>query len=311
MIANFFNKAKPIDSVILIIMLLVLYFLSQYEIQIHSYSFSFFVQRISEVLLIITLFFIFNFIIVKNKLTLTNNFALLFICLGFAVFYPLLSMPKLLLSQLFLALAFRRIYSLRTSMAASQKVFDSAFLIAVSSFFYFENSFFLLLLFIALLVFQKTNWRYFVIVIIGFVLPYFLVYVYALAFNSFSFFNSLVNVKLIFNTALIKHVAYFITADVIFLTGCLAFIVKTIKTSEFSNEFRSLWSLVLAHFILATVLIFTGKTFSLEKTVYIIFPYGVIMANYIQTIQKNGFKESVVYLFIGATLASVFYNFVP
>lgn len=311
MIANFFNNAKPIKNIILLLALFIFYILAHINIEVNLYSFQFWSTKLGGLLLLIALFFIYNFIITKNKLTLTNSYGLLFICLILGVFYPILSLPKVLIAQLFLALSFRRIYSLRTSNGINEKLFDGAFLIAISSFFYIGNAYFMILVYVALFLFKRTNWRYFIIPLVGFTLPYFLTYIYALSFDSFSFFNSITDASFSFNFGIIKQASTFLIVDILFLTGCLTYIVKTIRTTEFSNEFRALWTLVLAHFLIASFLIFTGVNFSSEKAVYIIFPYGIIMANYLQTIEKKGLKELVIFLFIGLTLGSIIYNFVP
>lgn len=311
MIANFFNNAKPIKSIILLFVLIVFYVLAHFVIEINFFSLEFWSVKFGGLLLLIALFFVFNFIITKNKLSLSNSYSLFFICLSFGLFFPLLSVPKVIISQLLLALSFRRIYSLRTNTGINAKLFDSSFLIAVSSFIYFENAYFLILVFTALFVFQKTNWRFFIIPLVGFTLPYFLTYIYALGFDSFSFFNKITDVSFSFNRGIIKQPSTFLFLDILFLTGCLAYIIKTYKTTEFSNEFRALWSLVLAHFLIAVFLIFTGTIFSLEKAVYIVFPFGIIMANYIQTIKKKWVKELIVLLFVGLTIGSIIYNFMP
>jgi len=56
---------------------------------------------------------------------------------------------------------------------------------------------------------------------------------------------------------------------------------------------------------------FTGVNFTLDKALYIIFPFGIIMANYLQTIEKKWLKELLVFFFVGLTLSSIIYNFVP
>ncbi len=311
MIANFFNTAKPINTVILLITLLLFYILAHLGLDSALFSPKFLGLKLFGFLLLMSLFFVYGFIINKNRLSATNSYALLFICLSIGLFYPALVFHKILISQLFLALSFRRIYSLRSNHNIREKLFDSAFLIAVSSLFYIENAYFMLLIYIALLVFQKSYWHYFIIPLVGFLLPYFLIYIYALSFNSFSYFDKITDVTFSFNTDVIKQPSVFIYLDIIFLTGCIAYIRKTIKTSEFNNEFRTLWGLLLAHFIVASLLVFTGNTFDLGKAIYIVFPYGIIMANYIQTIRKKWLKELLVFLFTSLTVGSIIYNFMP
>ncbi|NQW37293.1 MAG: hypothetical protein HQ471_09830 [Flavobacteriales bacterium] len=311
MIANFFNNAKPINSVFLLAALILFYFLAHFNIDFIPFSIDFWSIKIGGLLLLIGLFFIYNFIISKNNLTLSNSYSLLFISLSIGLFYPVLSQFKILLSLVIIGFSFRRIYSFRTNQNVKEKNFDSALWIALASMVYFENLYFLLLIYIGLMVFQRNYWNYFFIPIVGFLVPYFLIYVYALTFNDFTFFNTLVSNRFTFNTGIFNHTHLLFYISIITLVGVAAFIINTIKTSEFSIEFRALWSLVLAHFILAIFYLFTGETFNISKTVFLIFPFGIIMANYMQTVSKKWIKEIVVYLFIGLVISRFIYNFVP
>jgi len=127
----------------------------------------------------------------------------------------------------------------------------------------------------------------------------------------FSYFNKITAISLSVNLDLLNHTKFLVIIDIIFLAGSFGYIRKTVKTTEFSNEFRALWVLVLAHFIIATFLVFTGNSFGLDKALYIIFPFGIIMANYLQTIEKKWMKELVVLFFVSLTLGGIVYSFVP
>ena len=311
MIANFFNNAKPLNSVIFLVTLVCFFVLAQFNIDFKPFTIELLTLKLGSLLILATLFFVYRFVINRNKLTLINSYALLFICLSLGFFYTALADFKVLISQLFLALAFRRIYSLRSSLNIKEKIFDSSFLIAISSLFFFENSYFMLLVYVALFVFIRSNWYYFIIPIIGFLVPYFLIYVYSLGTDSFSYFDKITAISFSFNLGILSHIKFLVIIDILFLTGLIGYIRNTLKTTEFSNEFRALWELILAHFILATFLVFTSNSFGIEKGLYIIFPFGIIMANYLQTIGKKVLKELIVIGFLCLTLGSIIYNFVP
>ncbi|MCF6212937.1 MAG: DUF6427 family protein [Flavobacteriaceae bacterium] len=311
MIANFFNKAKPINSVFLLGTLILFFVYAHFNISMVNLPFRFWAVKTVGLLLVVGLFFIYSFIISKNHLTLINSYGLLFICLGIGLFYPVLSQFKTLISLAILALSFRRIYSLRTNINIKEKLFDSAFWVALASLVYFENLSFLILIYAALIVFQRNNWHYFFIPIVGFFVPYFLIYVYALTFGDYTFFNSLINKHFSLNFGIFNALYLLIYIGIIILLGVAAFALNTIKTSEFSIEFRALWSLVLVHFILAIFFLFSGETFHLHKSVFLIFPFGIIMANYLQSLSKKWLKDILIYLFIGLVLSRLIYSFVP
>ena len=68
MIANFFNKTKPVNVFNVVVLLFVYYFISFFLQDSGEFSTYFLVERIGVVLLIILFLVIFKFIIEKNKL---------------------------------------------------------------------------------------------------------------------------------------------------------------------------------------------------------------------------------------------------
>ena len=311
MIANFFNSAKPINVLFLSGFLILIFIAAQINVEFDYFSLKSWTVKGLDLLLLLSVFFLYNFIIAKNKLTLNNNYALLFICLSLGLFFPFVLESNFLLSLLFLAFAFRRIYSLRTNASINEKLFDSALWIALASFLYIENSYFIVLIYGAIISFQRVKWNYFVIPIVGFVLPYFLVYVYALTINDFTYFNKISQPHFSFNIAVFSDVLNLSYIAVLIALGGIGYIINTVKTSEFSIEFRALWSILLVHFLLGIFLVFTGDTFSINKAVYLTFPFGIISTNYIQTVSKKWLKELLVYSFFALTLGSIIYNFIP
>lgn len=311
MIANFFNSAKPINVLFLSGFLILIFIVAQINVELDYFSLKLWTIKGVDLLLLLSVFFLYNFIIAKNKLTLNNNYALLFICLSFGLFYPFVLQTNFLLSLLFLAFAFRRIYSLRTNTNINEKLFDSALWIALASFLFIENLYFVILIYTTIILFQRVKWNYFVIPLVGFVLPYFLVYVYALTFNDFTYFDKISQPHFSFNIAVFSELLNLSYVAVLIVLGGIGYIVNTVKTSEFSIEFRAIWSLLLIHFLLGLFLVFTGDAFSINKAVYLVFPFGIITTNYIQTVSKKWVKELLVYSFFALSLGSIIYNFVP
>ncbi|NCP22314.1 MAG: hypothetical protein GW847_10010, partial [Zetaproteobacteria bacterium] len=74
---------------------------------------------------------------------------------------------------------------------------------------------------------------------------------------------------------------------------------------------RGLWRLIFVHFITAGLLLFFGMRFTIYNAVYLIFPTGIILANYLQTITVKWRKEAFVFIFIALVLSGYLYNFKP
>ena len=126
--------------------------------------------------------FVINFIIRKNALTEDNSYAILFYILLVCYFPNSFVNEGVFISNFILLLAFRRIYSLRSSIQTKEKIFDSAFWIGIATLFYVWSLFYLILVYAAIFIFRKIDWRNFIIPLVGVLTPIFLSYTYLLAF---------------------------------------------------------------------------------------------------------------------------------
>jgi len=84
-----------------------------------------------------------------------------------------------------------------------------------------------------------------------------------------------------------------------------SYIIFTIKSTVFSNKFKALWILVFEHFILSLLLLFLGNKSNLYNSAFLIFPTGVILANYTKIISKKWVKEVFIMLILGLSLSSI------
>ena len=99
MIATFFTKSNPIHYILAFLYLIFLFYIKG------SHDFS---ALLSLPLLLISIFFV-NFIISKNTLNKNNNFGIVAICFFIGLLVEDLQSYDLLLSNIFLLLALRRI----------------------------------------------------------------------------------------------------------------------------------------------------------------------------------------------------------
>jgi len=305
MLANFFSRAKPINYVLLTFLFLVIYIFTFINSDIAVYTLKIVMLKLTDMLLLLFLMFAYNFIIFKNKLTANNHFGILFIALLFGIFYPTLIHTKLLLVLVLLALAFRRIYSLNIHNNLKNKLFDSGFLIALSSLFFQENAVFIVLVYFGILIFRHFKWIFVFIPVVGFTTPYFLIYIYSLATNNWSFFNKISKLNISFNLNILNNKLFLYYIVIIVMLSISSYIIFTIKSTVFSNKFKALWILVFEHFILSLLLLFLGNKSNLYNSAFLIFPTGVILANYTKIISKKWVKEVFIMLILGLSLSSI------
>jgi len=255
--------------------------------------------------------FIYNFIISKNKLTANNHFGILFISLLFGVFFPILLQTKILLSLFFLALAFRRVYSLSTYNDLKEKLFDSGLLIGLASIMFQENAIFIFLIYFAIFAFRYLKLKFILIPVIGFITPYILIYIYSLVSDNWLFFEEITKPTLFFNSAILKNPLIFYYTSIIGLISLFSYVLFTIKSNIFSNKFRTIWILVFGHFMLSLLILFLGNKDDNYNSTPLILPAGVILANYTKVISKKWLKEVFVILIICLSLSRLIYSLLP
>ena len=125
MLANFFGKSKPVNFIFIIILFFTYYILDFIVVKNFELNLMEFYKFLLVFPFFLLLFFLFNFIISKNKLTRDNSYAFLFFVIGLGFLQSVITEPTIVIEYLLLFLFFRRVYSLRTLKFVYQKLFDS------------------------------------------------------------------------------------------------------------------------------------------------------------------------------------------
>lgn len=305
MIANFFSKTKPINFLLLSIMVALIFVVAVIQVNSEPLSLYLFAKGGLFLLLSILIIFILNFIIRKNGLTEDNSLAILFFILMVSYFPNIFGNDGLFLSNFILLFAFRRIYSLRSSLETKEKIFDSSFWIGIASLFYVWSVLFILIVYAGIVIFRKTDWRNFLIPLIGLVTPLFLSYTYLLAFDDLVRFYALWNFQI--NMDISTYVAQNMIIPLALIgTLTLAAIYPTTKRSLLAKiDFKSTWSLLLAHILVSLLVVLLAPIKDGSEFLFLIFPLSILFANFLQVINRYWIKESIIYIFI----LTVFSNF--
>ena len=297
MIANFFNKTKPINFLVLSILLTIIYIIGIQAVVNFNISLHYMLKNIFFLFLLIISIFIINFILRKNVLTDDNSYAILFYILLFGIFPFSFSDGGILVSNFILLFAFRRIYSLRSMLKPKEKIFDSAFWIGLASLFYVWSFLYLFLLFFAIFIFNKLNWKKFLIPFIGWITPVFLFYTYLLLINDLSFFEDFW--KLPYSFEYYNYLDYKLLVPISFLMffGLFAIPPITQKYLLAKIDFKSTWFVLLTHIATALIIIFFAPLKNGSEFSFLFFPLSILYANYLQITEKYWLKELVLYNF--------------
>ena len=301
MIANFFNTTKPFNTLVVIVVLALIYGLSSfYSIDINL-DFIIFSKNVLFFFVLLTTFFMVNFIVRKNGLSKDNSYVLFLMVLFFGMF-PLSTINYLLIiANLILLLAYRRIYSLRTNKDIKEKIFDSAFWVGIATIVYPWCFLFLLLVYAAISIFKKATLRNVIIPLIGFLTPIIIYGVFLFASDDFYSINSQMN----YNFSFLDYNSLKMLVPISIIIGFLLWTIipTTIKISSVNNEFKTSWLLVLFHLLISIIIALTSIDKNGSEFIFIFFPTAIIFTNYLQTTEEKWFKDVFLYLFLAVTIS--------
>ena len=306
MIVNFFNRTKPINLVFLSILVFLFYIITMFFYNNGNFALSFFVKNGINLLFLFGSFQVFNFILSKNNLSKETDLGILFYVFLLGIFPTLFITNKIIVAHFFLLLSFRKIYSLRTEILPKQKLFDSGFWIGIATIFYPLSVLFMFLNIIAIFVFNKVNWRYVFIPILGCIVPIFLFFSYFFYIEEVSVFTKLVQLKINLNLGVYSTNKFLVPIIFISIFGFVSLFYVSARLGQEKVAFKSSWILHLFQGIIGLLIILLDNDKNGNAWVFIFFPLSLFFANYMTLIRKKWIKEIIVYLFIGLIIGTKF-----
>lgn len=295
MIANFFSKTKPIHAVFIGTLFLVFFIMAILIVEQPVFTLNLILEKIGLAIAFLFLFFIVRFINRKNNLSDQNSYVLLILALLYATYPATMQLSNVFIAHFLLLLAFRRIFSLRTFKSEKQKFFDAGFWIGIATIFFNWSVVFMLLIPVAAVIFKKQYVRNFIIPIVGFVTPLFLLFTYYYWFDKSDLIWQIFHFNIGFSLMAFVQPIYMIAAVSISALLIIGIVVVSFNVNSQSNEFGQYWLLVLVHFVLAWIILLLCADKKGTEIVVIFLPSVVIIANLLQQIPGKFLKEIVLY----------------
>tara|TARA_R110002073_G_scaffold216229_2_gene376477 strand:+ start:42408 stop:43334 length:927 start_codon:yes stop_codon:yes gene_type:complete len=298
MLANFFGKSNPANFIILFLIFLGFYvanFLTAFSLDL--FTIDVLIHELIIVGLFVLLFFIFNFILSKNKLTLYNSYGFLFFVLLLGIF-PFTMMDRdVLIVNVVLLIFLRRVYSLRTPKSVLKKMFDSGFWLAILFILSPFTLIYGLFLYASILLFQKLNFRTFLIPLVGFLVPMLCYFTYCFWFDNVDGFLELFSWYTDYNFQFYTSIE--IVAPLIFLglIALISIILKTPKVFLISGNYRKFWTLTLLNLIVAIGLVVFTKNKTGAELLCVFFPLTIVLTNWIEGITKRFYQDVILAVF--------------
>jgi hypothetical protein len=208
---------------------------------------------------------------------------------------------NIVLANLFLLLAFRRILSIQSDKNLIKKIFDSAIWITIASLFYFWSILFFIVLFTAIgLKKSNKNFKHFLIPVTGMLTVLILVSTFK-ALNEQDVFWYL-HIKPIYSFNLNNYdnssmlfIAFFMVIMVIW--AIIKGMVNYPKLSKKKKPNHILLALIL---IIGLAISLLAKDKNGTEFFFLFFPLSILLTNTIETLRLRWVKELILWSFIFA-----------
>ena len=296
MITSIFSKSKPINYVIVMVVLVIAFVLHFFD-EANGDNSS---VVLSFIGLSIGLFYVFitDFIISENDLTKRHSYGIMLLTLLFVVFPEVFGNINSMVANLLVLFALRRLLSLHTKRDLSKKFFDAVFWIALSSLFYTWTLLYLILVLVALGYYWQNEGKYIVVSLFGIITVFVLLVLYNIIFKDQYFPQS--NFDFSYNLDFSNYnslgkIIRFTVVIALYIWG-LIFYFKNI--SEKNKKLKPIHNLVVLASIIALIIGVLSPIKTGNEVVFFMLPFSIIIANYIETVEELWFKEIFVALLI-------------
>lgn len=298
MIASLFSKTRPINYAFIFIMLFFCFFLYQIQVPNESFNTNTLFSKIGVLLLVFFSFFLVNFISLKNALTQNDNYAILLYLVFILLFPSVLNDSKIVVSNVFLLLALRRLISLKTLSSSKEKIFDASFWIFLSAIFHFWSILYIVLVFISIVFHSGKDYKNWILPFVSFFCVWILYIatslilydnysinkdIFEVSFNFFDFKNSYENMTL----------AAFVSISVLFFAS------QTIDYQNKPLNMQSSYKQIYFAFILSIGIYVFSANKSNDLLLYSFAPLSILGANMFEKMENSIYKEVSLYLLLG------------
>ena len=298
MITSIFSKSKPINFLVVFIIVLSAFSIAQLrfagsELEINHLFF----QGLTFFACLITVFLL-NFVVSKNSLTKKNNYEILLFSLFILLIPQTVLSWKIVFSNFFVLLTLRRLISLRSQKSIMKKLFDAAFWIGVAALFNFWSILFFAVIISALLFYSETNIKYWLIPFAGLLTTFLLATTYSILVNDDLYWFLKLNYSINLDFSNYNTVNYVVAATLLISFGAWSSFFYLLNIKSKMKTLKPGFKIVLITFLVALVLVIISPYKQGNEFLFLFAPLSVIITNYVETIKERWFKEVFLATFI-------------
>ena len=302
MIASLFNKSRPINYVLISLLLIGFYFL--YLTKDFSWTEQYYtvIQKTGLLLILIGSLFLVRFVTKRNGLSKDNSYAA-FIFVVFLILFPTtLVNTNIILSNFFLLLALRRLISMQSLITPKEKIFDASFWIFVAALFHFWCILFLILVFISIIFHVSGDYRNWLVPFIAFFTVLVLFAMAVLIFDHGLLAIVTEKAQISFDFTYFENVYQNIALAIFSSIAVLFFSTQVLVLQNRPLNMQASYKKIIFSFLFGVAIYVLSASKNNSFLMFTFFPLSVLGANFLESLDKNWLKESIM---IGLILISL------
>lgn len=307
MLTNFLEKSKPINFIIYL-GLFFCFFLIATLTNYFDVDFNW-IKALDVVCFFVlfqVIFFFFNFVTSKNRLTFDHSYAFFIFVLTLILFIPKLLDFKVLTLVLVYLLFLRKIYSLRSPKKVIQKLFDSGFWLAILCILEPFSILFYSLIIASVVLQQKITIHTIFTSVIGFITPLIIYFTYLFWYDSADEFLSLFYFDKITTFLIYAEDLTIWIFGTILLLSIFSIFLKSPKVLSVNNSFKRSWQLLIINLIVAVIFALLIDEKDGSEVLFLTIPAAIIIANGFEVIQKEMIRNGLFMALITGTVLGFF-----
>ncbi|MBT8268045.1 MAG: hypothetical protein KJN59_02390 [Bacteroidia bacterium] len=298
MITRFFSTSKPIHLVLVTFVLLAVFAFVRIASISDDLDLNGLLKEIGLFLILFASIAVFAFFVSKNALTQHNGFKFRFYTLLIYILPETLINDQVLLANLFIILALRRLFSLKNNLRIKKKLFDAGLWVGLATLIYFGSLLYFGLIFVAVLLLTVSKFNYWIVPILGFATVIIIAMSYlVITEDGFSGIIDFVQPPN-YDFSAYNDLRFIISITVLISFSLWAIIFYAKSFAEKFKAERASHHLVLFTFLIGFILIIISPVKDGSEFIFLFAPAAIIMANYLESLSERWFAEIFVWLLI-------------
>lgn len=296
MLTSFFSKSKPLN-LSLIILLMCGFYLSATIFAAENLEFSQILENIAVLLALIFNVLVLNFIAKKNELTKRSAYKTLLFTIFCVSFFKLLENGPVIVANLFVLLALRRIISLRSRKFIQKKIFDATFWVSIATLYYFWAGLFFIVIFFAILSFAAyfKNW---LVPFVAFLAVLSLTTCFhLLVYDHFYTFSDWFQVS-DFDFSEYGTIRLLVPLSILLALLLWTLIIYFSAVQKASVTRRPVLNMILLSLVVAGAVAVFAPTKNGSELIFFFVPFSIIASNYFEGKKEKLFKEIILAVLI-------------